>query len=96
MKTWILLLVVSCLALLGQEYRLTTPSGTFIFTRTDRGQVLLNIAAKNAEKQSGSIVILTNATMTTKILNISADEMKYNEETGEAELRGNVHVKISK
>ena len=58
--------------------------------------VLFSITAKNIEKESGSVVILTNATVTTKLLNISADEMKYDRETGEAELHGNVRVKTSK
>jgi hypothetical protein len=90
MKTLPLLLAVLCFVLLGQD----RPG--FNIVRTERGNVLFSITAKNVEKESGSVVILTNATVTTKVLNISANEMKYDQDTGAAELRGNVRVKISK
>jgi len=89
MKTWPLLLAVLCFVLLGQDRPVN-------FVHMERGNVLFSITAKNIEKESGSVVILTNATVTTKVLNISADEMKYDQETGEAELHGNVRVRISK
>ena len=91
MKTWPLLLAVLCFVLLGQDRPVN-----FNFAHTDRGNVLFSITAKNIEKESGSVVILTNATVTTKVLNISADKMKYDRESGEAELHGNVRVNISK
>ena len=91
MKTWPLLLAVLCFVLLGQDR-----PADFNFVHMDRGNLVFSITAKNVEQESGSVVILKNATMTTKVLNISADEMKYDQDTGEAELRGTVRVKISK
>ena len=89
MKRWLILLAALSIGLLGQDRPLT-------FMRTDRGNVVFSISAKNIENETGSIVMLTNAMLTTKVLNISADQMKYNKETGEAELHGNVRVRISK
>jgi hypothetical protein len=45
--------------------------------------------------QFGPPQILTTAIATKAALTISADEMKYNQDTGEIEPRGNVRVKLN-
>jgi|SRR5690349_10625064 lipopolysaccharide export system protein LptA len=89
MKKWPLLLIPLCFALMGQDR-------PFHYIRTEAGNTLLSITAKTLEKDSGAVVTMANAVVTTKVLTISADKMKFNRDTGEIEVNGNVQVRISK
>ena len=90
MKKWPILLVVLCLALVGQdreaEYHLVP-------YKSIRDRVPYRIVHKRPEKR-GPVDIASDPLIQTELLTITADEMEWNHETGEIQLRGNVRVKL--
>jgi len=92
MGKWPTLLVVLCLALLGQdreaEYHLVPY--TSISARSP-----LRIVCKRTEKR-GPVETARDPLIQTRVLTLTADEMVWNRETGEIQMRGNVRVKLNK
>ncbi len=85
MKKWSLLLLL-CFGLLGQD------------RQPNNRRYVLRIIGRTVElgiEEDGSSVMLRKVAPGAKVLTISADEMKYNEDTGEIEPRGNVRVKLN-
>jgi hypothetical protein len=98
MKKWCLLLVIVCVALLGQErswvhdreaeYHLVPYDS--ISARSP-----LRIVSGKAIQKTGLTEIRPKPLIQTRVLTITADEVEWNHETGEMQLRGNVRVKFS-
>ena len=84
MRKWSTLLFVLVLGLLAQD-RPPKPVG-----------MEFHITGQSIERQpDGSLKIVGNAVVETKLLTISADEMVYDEGAREIKPRGNVRVKFS-
>jgi hypothetical protein len=92
MKKWPILLVVLCLALFGQDreakYHLVPYSSI-------RDDVAIRIVHGRPETR-GLSDIARDPLIQTNVLTITADEMEWNHDTNEIELRGNVRVKLLK
>ena len=95
MNKWPILLVVLCLGLLGQERH---PK---LMGQVDQSRrVTLSITDHTVEFSvrepgpSGTATIRKKVVEARSLI-ISADEMKFNQDTGEIEPRGNVRVKIN-
>jgi len=93
MKKWPILLVVLGLGLLGQDRQ---PDKRYVL-RINGHVVELSVEQHGPFEQYGSGQILLRKVLAeTRIVTISADEMEYNENTGEIEPRGNVHVRLTR
>lgn len=92
MKKWPILLAVLCLALFGEDreakYHLVPYASI-------RDSVPFRLAHERSEKR-GAVEIARNPLIQTTVVTITADEMEWNHNTDEIELRGNVRVKLSK
>ena len=86
MKKWPILFVVMCLALLGQDRQFHNKRSVLCITPH---------AFAWGVEQNGSTHIRKIVATKNKILTISADEMRYDHETEEIELHGNVRVKLN-
>jgi len=88
MKAWPLLAMVLCLGLFAQDR-------PFEFSRTDHHKIVFQLRSDSIIQKQGSVVILRGHTkITTQGLTVSADEMEFNQDTGEIEPRGNVRVQL--
>ena len=83
-----ILLVVLCLGLLGQDRQ---PNRRCVLRVTGH---TVEMSIENPS-QFGTPQILKTVIETRAAVTISADEMKYNRNTGEIEPRGNVRVKLN-
>lgn len=90
MKKWFLLLAVVCFGLLGRDREAEYHAVPY---NSIRDHVPCRILHKRPEKR-GPVDIARDPLIQTKILTITADEMEWNHETGEIQLRGNVRVKF--
>jgi len=90
MKKWPILLVVLCLALFGQDREAKYHLVPYNSIRDD---VAVRIVYGRPEKQ-GPVDIARDPLIQTNVLTITADEMEWNHDTGEVQLRGNVRVKF--
>ena len=88
MNKWPILLVVLCLGLLGQDRQ---PNHRCVLRMTGH---TVEISIEN-QVQFGTPQVLKTVIETKATLTISADEMKFNQNTGEIEPRGNVRVKFN-
>ncbi len=96
MKKWSLLLVIVCFALLGQdrswvqdreaEYHLVPYDSI-------RTKSPFRIVHQRTERR-GPLEIFPKPLIQTKILDITADEMEWNHDTGEIRLTGNVRLRL--
>jgi hypothetical protein len=85
MNKWPILLAVLSLGLLGQDREL------------NHKRSILRVTPHTVEwgvEQDGATHIYRQAAAEMRVLTISADEMKFDEDTGEIEPRGNVRVKL--
>ena len=88
-----ILLAVLCLGLLGQD-RQPKPRD-----QADNGRRLTlhitgHVVQFSVQEPNGTVQIISKV-IETKSLTISADDMKYNQDTGEIEPRGNVRLKLN-
>jgi len=90
MRNWPILLVVLCFALLGQDREAEYHAVPY---NSIRDHVPYRILHKRPETR-GPVDIARDPLIQTTILTITADEMEWNHETGEIQLRGNVRVKF--
>ena len=88
MSKWPILLMVLCLGLLGQDRQ---PNRRCVLRVTGH---TVEISIEN-QFPFGPPEVLKTVIETKAALTISADEMKYNQKTGEIEPRGNVRGKIN-
>ena len=87
MNKWPILLVLLCLGLLGKDRELNRRCVLRVTGHTV--EISIETPVQFGPAQMVKTVIQTKASVT-----ISADEMKYDRNTGEIELRGNVRVKL--
>jgi len=88
-----ILLAVLCLGLLGQD-RHPKPRDQADNRRRLTLHITGHVVQFSVQEPNGTVQIMSKV-IETRSLTISADEMKYNQDTGEIEPRGNVRLKLN-
>ncbi len=83
-----LLIIVFSLSLLAQDK-------PFEITRMEDGKIVSQLQADSIQKEGPIVILSGHATITANLMTVSADEMEFNQKTGQIEPHGNVRIQIA-